>query len=314
MRVYKITQESMVVKEIEVTAFEHDTDKRAPWYQRAESGLQSHFAVCPACENPIQILGLYKELANTDLPYGKHTGKRIHGFPHFDGEALRWCPYAGAKRPGGKAKKGGIDGLPRKILQTVVDHFDRIIHILRDDTGIRISNNLARQMLETYMAEEGYLYVGATLRNVPWIFAFMSDAQSIFGQRIKDNDDLKKAVGTIPGAEVSAEGNILRRKDGKFFKIMWSFIDHRIAEEGGDLVERVWLHVTDGGHRRVHRQDIRFHSFRFEKLLATPPEMAMRDQSLINLAADVVRPHAARLGINVPRPNAATAAAPQSGD
>ena len=30
------------------------------------------FAVCPACDNPIQIIGVYKKLENTDKPYGRH--------------------------------------------------------------------------------------------------------------------------------------------------------------------------------------------------------------------------------------------------
>jgi hypothetical protein len=179
----------------------------------------------------------------------------------------------------------------------VADQFDRIIYILAKDTGIQISYKLARSMIETYMGEEGYLYTGATLRNVPWVFAYMSDAQSIFGQRIVDNEGFKQAIRQIDGAEIVNEDRIGRRKDAKFFRVDWSFIDHRVTHEDGELVERLWFHVTDGNGKKIHRQDICFAPSRFERLVATPPEKARRNIELLKIAAEVIRPHAARLGI-----------------
>lgn len=49
---------------IEKTLFEKKTQKQAPFYQKSER--QNHetcqFAICPECNNPVQIIGLYKKL------------------------------------------------------------------------------------------------------------------------------------------------------------------------------------------------------------------------------------------------------------
>ena len=81
----------------EVNLYNFDTiDKmqRFPWRQKDKNeDKASYYAVCPACENPIQLIGLFKRESNTPRPYGKHTGKRIPGFPYFDPEEYEFCPY-----------------------------------------------------------------------------------------------------------------------------------------------------------------------------------------------------------------------------
>lgn len=60
-------------------------------------------------------------------------------------------------------------------------------------------------MLQRYKGERGYLYTGATLRNVPWIFAYMSDATRLFGQKVIGNAELVKAIAAeVPGRKSAA--------------------------------------------------------------------------------------------------------------
>ncbi|MBB4268298.1 hypothetical protein, partial [Roseospira visakhapatnamensis] len=81
-----------------ISAFEEDTKKQPPWYQK--EGKERQFAVCPACDNPIQILGLVERLAHTDQPYGRHTNKPVPGFERFDPTVFDWCPYLAKNRSG----------------------------------------------------------------------------------------------------------------------------------------------------------------------------------------------------------------------
>jgi len=69
------------------------------------------------------------------------------------------------------ARKAVLDPVPRKILETLIDQFDHVVYLLQKETGIQFSPELLKQMLETYRSARGYLYYGATLQNVPWIFA-----------------------------------------------------------------------------------------------------------------------------------------------
>lgn len=104
MREYKLRTGHSAVKEINKTTFEQDTKKKAPWYQFNDSKKEgnkdrrSQYAVCPECDNPIQIIGLYHNLKNTDRPYGRHTGKPLQGFAYFNAEGFETCPYVRNRR------------------------------------------------------------------------------------------------------------------------------------------------------------------------------------------------------------------------
>lgn len=49
-----------------------DTLKNPPYYASNSAGGTSQFAVSPACDNPIQLIGLYPKSNNPISPYGRH--------------------------------------------------------------------------------------------------------------------------------------------------------------------------------------------------------------------------------------------------
>ena len=51
------------------------------------------FAICPQCDNPIQIVGLYKKLKNTDKPYGKHYTRSVNGLADYNQQAYDYSTY-----------------------------------------------------------------------------------------------------------------------------------------------------------------------------------------------------------------------------
>jgi len=63
------------------------------WYQTDSEWIQYHFAVCPACDNPIQIIHFYKKLKNTGNPYEQN----INSMGTYSHNAYLWCPYSKKK-------------------------------------------------------------------------------------------------------------------------------------------------------------------------------------------------------------------------
>ncbi|MEN1557917.1 hypothetical protein AAIH45_35640, partial [Pseudomonas aeruginosa] len=59
MDVYKLKPEETDERPIERERFEEETRRQEPWFSTSENGTEGHFAVCPACDNPVQIIGLY---------------------------------------------------------------------------------------------------------------------------------------------------------------------------------------------------------------------------------------------------------------
>lgn len=72
MNVYKLSVQTQGYFLIEKNDYEQRTARRPPWYKMSDDGEPRYFAICPACNNPTQIIGLYKLPANVYHPYAKH--------------------------------------------------------------------------------------------------------------------------------------------------------------------------------------------------------------------------------------------------
>jgi hypothetical protein len=276
--------------------------------------------VCPYCENPIQLKGLYPkaqsipaEVASPSAPgikpvppspprrpYGSHTGQEEEGFPHFDATDLQYCPYLLKNSALRKEDRRPIGAASNQLIQIAVNEFDRIILLLREDFEIHFSNAFAGRMLEFWFDAEGYRYKGAHLRNLPWMIAYFGPVQSLFGQRFDEQSKLRSAIArTIPIAQFSPIGKLSFQK--------WRNLDlqclhHRIIRSDGDdseLTEQMTIRVQDFTNTNdpakaptIFKKNIAFDADRFERLLHTSPERAHRDENLLRLAKTIAEKNA----------------------
>lgn len=299
MNEYKLHVQDTGGKTIDKDAFEADTLRRAPWYQPGSGDKLAQFAVCPRCDNPIQLVGLYLLPPNVKNPFGKHTMSGIQGIALIDIEARDNCPYFKPRQHDKTDRKAGFDGVPRKIVRLLIEQFDRVVYILEKQTQVGLSSKILRDMLERYKAEQGYLYTGATLRNVPWIFAYMSDATSLYAQKVGGNPELAEAIKTrVPEAAIDDRGRLFPAApppgtQGAFLDLQMSFIKHRIVRgsETSGLSESMRLVLSQ--RRRgvlvdLYRQEIQFDPDGFERLIHTPADRAVRNMAKVELAREVL--------------------------
>lgn len=320
MRICKLAAGSSRIMTIERDAFEAATRRMRPWHKKVESGEEDEnrknvdvrrtgrqreekgtlqFAVCPSCENPIQIIGLYDEMPHTDRPYGRHTGKAVEGFPNYDAEAYEWCPLVRGNRNYGKnSRKRKLEGLPFEILKLVRREFDRIAYVIEKETGVKISAGSARRMLDSFLSERGHLYVGATYRNVPWMVAYMSDSQSLYMQRIADNPELVAAVrDRVPDANMNEYGRLVKGR--RYYGVHMCFIHHKQMVEDGDLRETMKFVVSDDARNSVYEKLLEFDFGFFERLVNLPPSRSWRNRELLDVADEVFSDYAATLGFEM---------------
>ncbi|QXT34844.1 hypothetical protein KV697_13775 [Sphingomonas sanguinis] len=280
------------MKKITPHVVEADLGRRHPWLQKGRTrDGDSHFAVCPYCENPIQLKGLYHRNAGGTRPYGSHVGEPVEGFA-FDGADHEFCPFRYKRdRPDRNARRPrGAMGM--HLVEMAVSEFDRIVLILREDLGFRFSNLFARRMLEQWFDSGGYLYTGAHLRNLPWMIAYFGPSQNLFGQPIGRNGDMAAAVRKIvPNAVISDEGRLVGGES--WIRLDLQCLHHRIeAKPDGTLEERMDATVRDFTDTNVperaplvHRSRITFRPEAFEALVNTAPGKARRDEKLLEIAA-----------------------------
>ena len=94
MKIFKLKVGSSKIYELNKNIFELQTKQKKPYYTFNNSNEQIQYAVCPACDNPIQIIGLYKKLKNTDKPYGRHCIHSVARLAEYNQQAYDFCPYS----------------------------------------------------------------------------------------------------------------------------------------------------------------------------------------------------------------------------
>lgn len=288
MDVFKISVDTQQVRKKTQDNFDLATKKQAPWYQPI-NGHQGWFAVCPACDNPIQIIGMLER----DAPYGKHffptaSAVAVPLKGRVDKEEYEWCPYASKNKHLTKDdKRAQGSELAVFIKQTLIEHFDRVIYLLEKGIGMRILFTLAKQMLEDYRVAEGWRYRGATRQNIPWVFAYMMQAKRLRG-RIFFDAELKNELFTKrPDLTCNANGQIDVKEEKKFCDLSFSFIRHRRHVEQHTLSESIEFNIANSNQETVCRRGIVFEHDHFLKLINSKNE-AHRKMNLVELARSVL--------------------------
>lgn len=274
MNVYKLTLGAKGYHAIDKDDYEERTGRRPPWYKTSDRGTPQYFAVCPACDNPIQIIGFYKRLNNTPHPYGKHVPKPIPGVGHYDHDAYLWCPYS-KENTGNNEERPKRDGsyITEQLLATLITHFDKVVYLLGKNIGIMsMKPKLVESMLRQYRREEGWLYARATLMNVPWTFAYMTDYQKILYQTRLTPALTDALVSQAPDhLSVSETGFLIRHPDCKaYVDLGIYFTRHHHQVQGETLTESMdcvfTLTVAKQTNREIHRITIDFNYQHFNNL------------------------------------------------
>lgn len=74
--------------------FENLTNKKPPYYGCDSEGKMGPYAVCPKCDNPIRIIGLYKKSSDKSCPYGRHHTHSVPELVEYKQKYYDDCPLA----------------------------------------------------------------------------------------------------------------------------------------------------------------------------------------------------------------------------
>ena len=109
------------------------TRERKP-YVVDSGGVKSFYAVCPECDNPIQLIGLLRRQQDSlpHRPYGRHIGHDVPGVAVYDEDAYLSCPFSdpGYWRTDRKRKPSNPTG--QALYRIMRDRFDRVEYAWRE--------------------------------------------------------------------------------------------------------------------------------------------------------------------------------------
>lgn len=204
--------------EIKLKELPREEQKKYSENKEDNSGKR-YFAICPACDNPTQIIGLYSKSDNIKLPYAKRYNRDTKIAKH-DERAYTYCPFASHSYSVNKnSRRENFTDFEKKIYLLARDNFDIAVYIAKRETGICFSKNKIRELARSYYESEAFMYYHATPYNIPWMFLYFSEPISYYGLIIQKDSIVYKYLKTREEKEVLKMGFALPNEWQKFVEL-----------------------------------------------------------------------------------------------
>lgn len=274
---------------VKLDTFEDLTQNRSPWFQLdMKSGKVRRFGVCPHCDNPVQLKALVPrdQGIRGTRAHGAHVNRRVEGFAVFDGHKIGNCPAVRKGRPYDSDERQPVTLTSLKIRSQMIENFDRVMFVLKQDTGVNFSNRIAGRMLQFWLAGECWRYTGASLKNLPWMLALFAPSLPLKGQYLRPQSDLGKAMK----GQVGEDGRVIVSCGYALScsrHAATTDVDH-------SLHETIVLRVSDFSENHlppdaplIFRSQIEFDHDRFSRLLSVRSDHPNRNRDLLALAEDL---------------------------
>ena len=308
MKVFKLKKGDTTVYPITTRSdFESITGGVRPYVVDGTANERRAFGICPACENPTQIIGLYKRISNRSIaPYAKHYNRDAEIAKHNE-YTYKFCPYASHMYKGKEYEtKTELNELECNIYHAVRDNFDIAIYIMQQVSGLYLSETNMKALLQNYICNEGHLYYGATVYNIPWMLLYMytMPARTCYGQIIKKGGFLHTMLQQIP--DITYENCTrmpgycqIKGKNHKFIDYVFSFNQHQRKIIDDEVCESLTLMVCSASHAteenpvgkiKLKNNKLYVNETRFPNTLHSPKiqevRQAKRSQDLLVLAKE----------------------------
>ena len=163
-----------------------------PGYVQKVRGETKHLALCPRCNNPVAILGIYKKI--NVAPHARHAKEvNIPNVAQYDEYKFQNCPYHNKRADYIKEYVDETEELQRQDLYKIAkEHYDKAIYLLQKETGIYITLAMAETLAENYVIMRAYNYIDATVYNIPWYLIYSFQGFPLYHMIIRKNSTLYK--------------------------------------------------------------------------------------------------------------------------
>jgi hypothetical protein len=296
--VFKLSPKSHKIYPISRDTVERVIGRKAPWFSEGKTRDDHRvFAICPYCNNAIQMIGLYRG-KGAQRPYGRHLAHQHFAFAPHNPAELAFCPYADpSNRRGSTDRRGSTASAAALALLRL--EFDRIVFTLNRDTGVDISLKQAAALLNAFLQNEGWSYRDAHLRNMPWMVIYQGRNLDLFGLRVRDGA-MRTSISTRnPAAVFTSDDRLQSQKDDAgrsvFIRFELQFLYHRqVIGTDHQLRESLTLRVLDysgeamGDDASCFERTFQLDFDRFERLIATPTDRARRNAALLEIARRLI--------------------------
>ncbi|AZE54535.1 hypothetical protein C4K03_2380 [Pseudomonas synxantha] len=182
MNVYSLITDPSNPLPLTEHGYNQKTKRLAPYVQTINTIVKA-FALCPGCKNPVILINRTVPDTEAVIMYAKHTGYDVQGLAkHVEAEYLD-CDLANPARFDSKARRTSAKR-NNEIHDAMLNHFDLVIQQLEQAIGIKFTDNVIEAMVRDFAGNRGYEYQAITLFNLPFGFAYMTEAKDLYGCKV----------------------------------------------------------------------------------------------------------------------------------
>ena len=169
-------------------------------YVVERNGHRMFYAVCPRCDNPIQLIGLNRRESDAGYrrPYGRHVGHDVSGVAVYDETAYLECPYSNrGYRRDPSSHRAPSNPTALALYRIMRDRFDRVEYAWRRASGIRLGIKSLRKALILWRNDKAWLNYDSTYCNLPQMLFMGSPEQDLYGQCVSKDGPVAAALSTF---------------------------------------------------------------------------------------------------------------------
>lgn len=245
-------------------SYNKKTSREAPYVIRNGDEVKS-FALCPACRNPTLLVNRLVPTTNAEVLYAKHAGYSVAGLANHNQAAYDECPFHNPDRFDSKARRTSKER-NEEIRDALLNHIHLVVKEIERATGITLIDSIIESMLEDFGGNQGYQYKAITLYNLPFGFAYMTEAQDMYGCKV-DSTLAEHINKKSVGFEVKGYQTVYRKKGVSGSDLRFYFNNHRLGEgvSGKDSIDLVIVEIdrVSSGSKVIIQKRMEFDSAYF---------------------------------------------------
>lgn len=264
--------------EVNRPMFKQITGYAAPWAQTDRiTGERRLYGRCPSCRNAVQLINISAPQPGL-IPHGRHQLRRVDGFPYCLEEILGCKEFTGKSRSTAERRLYELTPQADALRRGIPKYFDQMVALFREDTGLILGVETAAKVLSVFLRNKRYRWPITGEENIAWLFAYVGETFSLYGQKVIPGSDLAQALAhKVAGVRLTEAGQIHAERDQRI-ALFFGLRFHRVAADRDQDGESIQFFVNDLSRysgdpedsRTVFEKTIRF------RLDALPKAIALR--------------------------------------